>query len=97
MKKGSISQSNNNTSTNNSEPDRDFYKFIDFEKGSEIQSNSNNCGELQALQYLNDEDTDIQSLHKYNIIKEISLKYNSGVPSSAPVECLFSLSGLVWF
>lgn len=94
-KNESINQSNNSMSTIISESDRDFYKFIDFEKGSEIQSNSNNCGELQALQYLSDSDADIQSLHKYSIIKQICLKYNSGVPSSAPVERLFSLSGLV--
>lgn len=48
---------------------------------------------MQLLQYLNDKARELESLRQYNIICEIFKKYNTILPSSAPVERLFSTGG----
>jgi len=50
---------------------------------------------VELARYLNDEDVSIDSLNRYPTIKSVSLKFNTSLPSSAPVERLLSYAGLV--
>lgn len=72
-----------------------FFKFD--ENSSVLLQLSASCGqgELEALQYLQDPQTDIKMLEKYPNIKKIFLKYNTTLPSSAPVERMFSYATFI--
>ena len=45
--------------------------------------------------YLRDKDISIDMLNKYPQIKQLFLKYNTTIPTSAPVERLFSQAARV--
>ena len=44
------------------------------------------------MQYLTDSDVTVETLHKYNVVKQM---FNASLPSSAPVERLFSVAELI--
>jgi hypothetical protein len=46
--------------------------------------------------YLSDTSQKLSSLKKYPALKQLFLKYNAALPSSASVERLFSLSGRIF-
>jgi len=73
--------------------------FFEFEDGSGADNGKTHGMtehlRLQCQQYFVDPETEISMLHKYPAVKNAFLKYNTPLPSSAPVERLFSYGGMI--
>ena len=82
------SQESRNTSGNTSTAKgQNFFEFEDNDV-------SNNSVENECSDFLNNAKT-LECLHRYPKIKSVFLKYNTTIPSSAPVERLFSLESII--
>lgn len=77
------------------EEENNFFNFMKPDEISVLSESEAHSIELELLQYLGDSTTSLHILHKYRRLRSLFLKYNAGIPSSAPVECLFSFAGLI--
>lgn len=76
--------------TVNNDDDDDFYNILNENNCEPSTSASTNIANVQALSYLDAKEKELNILNSYPIVKNIFLKYNTTLPSSAPVERLFS-------
>jgi len=67
---------------------RTFFFFYD----TNVAFNSV-CAELDM--YINDTSRDTDSLHRFPLVKKVFVAKNISLPSSAPVEQLFSIGGQI--
>lgn len=68
--------------------------FFDYELSvSDVTLNNEDSTEMEVLQYFGETQSSLDSLRKFPGVLQVFLKYNTPLPSSAPVERLFSLAG----
>ena len=74
------------SASNSVHSDTDFFSDLRHNEGQEARPH---------LQYLQDPTCELSMLNKHKSVKSIFLRYNSTIPSSAPVERLFSTGAIV--
>lgn len=69
----------------------DFFQFHDTAAAEIAESEV----DKECISYLSDNSKDIHMLQRYYLIRPVFVKYNTTLPSSAPVERLFSTAGQI--
>lgn len=88
QQQGPVEMTNDDTAR--SDDSDDFFVFE-----NDTSSASDRTAYDEVRKYLEDSDNSIKSLQAFPIIKHLFIKYNTTLPSSAPVERLFSLGGKI--
>jgi len=73
-------------STNDGDDDDGFFCFYEIDE-------ANNSVYAELDMYINVRE--INSLHRFPLVKKACIEKNTSLPSSAPVECLFSIGGQI--
>jgi len=84
--------------TNSEDTDDDYFAFIDSadtEASQAASDTTNNKCDLEVLQFLDDSKKDLEMLNRYPVVKKLFVQHNAVLPSSAPVERLFSFAGMI--
>src|SRR5688572_17025335 len=72
----------------------DFFTFM-VDPNGESRATLHSQAELQGLQYLEDSDRALSMLDRYPLVRSMFRQFNVGLPSSAAVERLFSVGGMI--
>ncbi|KAL7724629.1 hypothetical protein ACLKA6_013863 [Drosophila palustris] len=79
---------------NKSRKDAKLFSFFDFGESAAEKSVEETPVRVELSHYINDLDESVKSLNRYPTIKSAFFLYNTPLPSSAPVERLFSYAGM---
>lgn len=77
----------NDNSVKSDESEENFFVF------NNAKSSSDSTSHDEVRKYLEDSDNNLTSLKAFPIVKRLFMKYNTTLPSSAPVKRLFSHGG----
>lgn len=69
--------------------------FFDFGDESELPIQTSGTVSVEIAKYLANPRTDLEMLNEFPIIKKVFIKFNTPLPSSAPVERLFSYATMM--
>ncbi|RXN04055.1 Zinc finger BED domain-containing 4 [Labeo rohita] len=89
---GLVMESGSSSTTADGEVE-DFFVFTEDVEVSGKSTHSK--AELETLHFLEDQRKELEVLDQYPLIRQLFVRFNTIIPSSAPVEHLFSFAGLI--